>query len=105
MRGLLGRDGLDEDAGMLIKRTSSIHTLFMRFPIDVVFLDRTLEVRKITRSLAPFRVTARPGFFGSVLELPAGAAARAGLEVGSHLAIAGAAPERAPDDPPRTQAP
>ena len=85
IRGLLGRSGLDHDQGLLIPRTSSIHMFFMRFPIDAVFLDRDLRVRKIVADLAPWRAAWAPGA-RSVLELPAGAAGRAGIEVGSRLA-------------------
>jgi hypothetical protein len=83
-RGLLGRTGLGPGEGMLITRTSSIHTAFMAFPIDAVFLDRGLRVRKIVASLRPFR--AAFGFRSrQVLELAAGEAARAGISVGSRL--------------------
>ena len=44
MKGLLGRAGLDEGEGLLIKPAGSIHMFFMRFPIDAVFLDRELRV-------------------------------------------------------------
>jgi uncharacterized protein len=84
MRGLLGRKGLDAGQGLLITRTSSIHTFFMRFPIDAVFLDRDLRVRKIVRELSPFRTAWSRGS-KSVLELAAGEAARAGIETGSRL--------------------
>jgi uncharacterized membrane protein (UPF0127 family) len=85
MRGLLGRAGLAPGQGLLITRTSSVHTLFMRFPIDVVFLDRRMRVRSITRDLRPFRAVLRLGP-GHVLELAAGEANRVGLEVGNLLA-------------------
>jgi hypothetical protein len=85
MRGLMGRRSLESGHGMLIRRSGSIHTFFMRFPIDVVFLDKELQVRKIVRELPPNRAAAGRGA-RSVLELPAGEAARVGLEVGSRLA-------------------
>jgi uncharacterized membrane protein (UPF0127 family) len=84
-RGLLGRKGLAPGEGLLITRTSSIHTFFMAFPIDAVFLDRGLRVRKIAREIAPFRLAGRFGVAGSVLELASGEAARAGIEPGSRL--------------------
>ena len=84
-RGLLGRAGLAPDEGLLIPRTSSIHMFFMRFPIDAVFLDRELRVRRIAADLPPWRIAWARGA-KSVLELPAGAAARAGIEIGSRLA-------------------
>ena len=84
-RGLLGRRGLDPGHGLLITRTSSIHTFFMRFPIDAVFLSRRMTVRSIARGVKPFRVVIRlrPG---SVLELAAGESERVGIAVGSALA-------------------
>ncbi len=85
MRGLLGRAGLEPDQGLLIPKTSSIHMFFMRFPIDAVFLDRELRVRKVVADLGPWKIAWARGA-RSVLELPAGAAARAGIEVGSRLA-------------------
>jgi uncharacterized membrane protein (UPF0127 family) len=84
-RGLLGRRGLAPGEGLLITRTSSVHTFFMAFPIDVVFLDRSLRVRSISRDVAPFRIVGRLGR-GSVLELGAGEAARIGIEQGRRLA-------------------
>lgn len=85
MRGLLGRSGLSPGEGMLITRSSSIHTAFMRFPIDAVFLDRDLRVRKVVSAMPPFRVAAARRS-RHVLELAAGEAQRAGIEVGGRLA-------------------
>ena len=83
-RGLLGRNGLDPGEGLLFPHTSSIHMFFMKFPIDAVFLDREMRVRSIARNLAPWRIAGgwRPG---SVLELAAGEARRAGIERGMKL--------------------
>jgi len=83
-KGLLGSESLDPGEGLLIERTNSIHMWFMRFPIDVVFLGEDMTVRKIVPDLKPFRIAFAPGA-KSVVELPAGAAARAGIEVGSRL--------------------
>ena len=84
MRGLMGRRSLEPGHGMLIRRTGSIHTFFMRFPIDAVFLDRKMRVKKIVRELARNRAAASLGA-RHVLELPAGEARRVGLEPGSLL--------------------
>jgi uncharacterized protein len=84
MRGLLGRKSLEPGHGMLITKTSSIHTAFMAFPIDAVFLDKQLRVRAVVRELAPFRASWKRGS-RSVLELPAGEAARIGIEEGGRL--------------------
>jgi uncharacterized membrane protein (UPF0127 family) len=86
MRGLLGRDGLEPGSGMLIDSAPSVHMFFMRFPIDVVFLDRDWKVLRIRHGLRPWRVAgARRAV--AALELPAGAAAEAGLEEGDVLAL------------------
>jgi uncharacterized protein len=85
VRGLLGRSGLPRGHGLLIEPTWSVHTWFMRFPIDVVFLDRELTVLKVRTRMGPWRTAAR--FRArSVLELAAGECERLGLEVGDRLA-------------------
>jgi hypothetical protein len=86
MRGLLGRDGIDRGDGLLIKPTNSVHMFFMRFPIDVVFLDRELVVRKIVEALAPWRLAGCRGA-KAALELPAGEAARRGVTLGERLVL------------------
>jgi uncharacterized membrane protein (UPF0127 family) len=86
VRGLLGRSGLAEGEGLLLLRTSSVHTFFMAFPIDVVFLDRKLRVRAVVPGVAPFRMSMRLGF-GSVLELASGEASRVGIRAESQLAF------------------
>jgi len=83
-RGLLGRRGLEPGEGLLLPRTSSVHTFFMAFRIDVVFLDRRLRVKSVAHDVAPFRIAARLGR-GSVLELAAGEARRVGIAPGSVL--------------------
>ena len=86
MRGLLGRDGLAPDEGLLIERCSSIHTFFMRFPIDVVYLDAGWRVVKKVTQLTPWRLS---GFWGAghALEVPAGALSAAELPLGYHLVL------------------
>lgn len=81
----MGRASLEQGHGMLIARTGSIHTFFMRFPIDAVFLDRDLRVKKVVHGMKRRRIAASSGA-RSVLELPAGDAARAGIEAGAKLA-------------------
>jgi uncharacterized membrane protein (UPF0127 family) len=85
-RGLLGRNGLEPGGGMLIDRAGSVHMFFMRFPIDVVFLDRDWRVVAIRHGLRPWRVAGARGAVAA-LELPAGAAAAAGIEEGDVLAL------------------
>jgi hypothetical protein len=71
---------------MLIDSAPSVHMFFMRFPIDVVFLDRERRVVGVRHGLRPWRVAgARRAV--AALELPAGAAAAAGIEEGDVLAV------------------
>lgn len=86
MRGLLGRDGLEPGEGMLIDRTGSVHMFFMRFPLDVVFLDRERKVVRIVHGLRPWRVAgARKAV--AALELPVGAVDEARLGEGDVLVL------------------
>jgi uncharacterized membrane protein (UPF0127 family) len=85
-RGLLGRSVLEPGNGMLIDAAPSVHMFFMRFPIDAVFLDRDLVVRKVVPELRPWRIAAARGA-KSVVELPAGEAARRGVSAGDRLAV------------------
>jgi len=86
MRGLLGRDGLDPGGGMLIDSAPSVHMFFMRFPIDVVFLDRDWKVVGIRHRLRPWRVAGARGAVAA-LELPAGSAADSGVREGDVLVL------------------
>jgi uncharacterized membrane protein (UPF0127 family) len=85
MRGLLGRSQLEPGEGMLISRTGSVHTFFMRFPIDVVFLDADLVVVGIRAHLGAWRMALQRRA-KYALELPSGEAERRGVAVGTRLA-------------------
>ena len=87
MRGLLGRRELASEEGILLQPASSVHTWFMRFPIDVVFIDRAQTIVKIVPALRPWR-TAGARKAAAALELPAGTAAALGLEPGMSLVLA-----------------
>jgi len=90
-KGLLGREGLLPGEGLWIKPCESVHTFFMRFAIDLVYLDRKHKVRKVRSAVGPWRVSAC--FLAhSVLELPAGAIEMSRTERGDTLEI-GALPE------------
>jgi uncharacterized membrane protein (UPF0127 family) len=84
MRGLLGRRGLASGKGLLLRPAGSVHTFFMGFPIDVVFLSRDGEVLKIAQALSPWR-TAAARRAKMALELGAGEAERNGIRVGDRL--------------------
>ena len=70
-KGLLGRDRLAPGEGLWIVPCESVHTFFMRFPIDLVYLDRNNKVRKVRSSVGPWRLSACFSAH-SILELPAG---------------------------------
>jgi hypothetical protein len=84
MRGLLGKRGLDSGEGLLIRPAPSIHTFFMRFPIDVVFLSRQGEVLKVAERVPPWRARSCRHSY-AVLELAAGEAGRRGIAVGDRF--------------------
>ena len=86
MRGLLGRSELEPGEGILLRPANSVHMFFMRFAIDVVFVDRDLAVRKIVERLRPWRMAGCRGAKGA-LELPAGTAGRCGITVGERLSL------------------
>jgi uncharacterized membrane protein (UPF0127 family) len=86
MKGLLGRPSLPRGEGLLITPACSIHTWFMRFPIDVVFLSRDLEVLDVVASVGPWRTLGRRRA-RMVLELSAGEARRRGLSPGDRLSL------------------
>ena len=84
--GLMGRPSLAQGAGLWIEPCNSIHMFFMRFAIDVLFLDRQRRVKKVMLNLKPWRIS--PIVFGarSVVELPAGTLVDRAL-VGSLLTL------------------
>ena len=83
--GLMGRRKLGEGEGLLIEPCSSIHTMFMRFAIDVIFLDKERRVVKVA-TVPPFRAALGRGAH-AVLEVPADTAGRKGLKVGDSLSL------------------
>jgi uncharacterized membrane protein (UPF0127 family) len=86
-RGLLGRDTLEEDAALIIAPCSGIHTFFMRFSIDVVFVTRAGRVLKTSPLVPPWRMRIAFGAF-AVIEFPAGTIARSHTNVGDALRLA-----------------
>lgn len=91
-RGLLGRDRLDPGHGMLFVRGRFepfmwMHMFFMRFAIDIVFLDRNDTVIRISHALQPWRVSAVVFGASRALELEAGAAVRSDTRVGDSIAF------------------
>ena len=76
-RGLLGRTRLGPDTALILAPCSAVHTCFMQFPIDVVFVQRNGEVAKVVRNLRPWRIAAAFGAFAAI-ELASGAADASG---------------------------
>ena len=85
--GLLGRSGLAEGDGLVLKPCSSIHTCFMRFPIDVLFLDAEGTILRVARAVTPYRAAAGGWRARIAVELPAGTAARAGVQPGARVRL------------------
>src|SRR5271157_3007009 len=85
--GLLGKSGLEPGAGILIIPSQAIHTVAMRFTIDVVFVDRNWRVVHLRPWMAPYRVTGLHWKANFVLELPAGVIAQTSTAVGDQLAL------------------
>ncbi len=85
--GLLGRRSLDAGEGLLIMPSQAIHTVAMRFAIDVVFLDRDWQVIHLSPAVRPFRITGLHWKSRSVLEVPAGMIAQTSTSIGDQLSV------------------
>ena len=86
-KGLLGRSSLSSGEGLWIVPCQSIHMFFMRFPIDLVYIDRKNRVRKVRSNVRPWRISACLTAH-SVLELPAGVVCETGTQRGDVLEMA-----------------
>ncbi len=84
--GLLKHERLAKGEGLWIVPCESVHTFFMKFPIDLVYLDRKKIVRKVRRAVPPWRLSACFAAH-SILELPAGAIDATGTAVGDEISI------------------
>ncbi len=83
-KGLLGRTGLAEGEGLWIVPCEAVHTVGMKFPIDVLFLDRKLRVKKVRHAMGAWRLSGCLSAH-SVLELPAGTARSSQTSRGDQL--------------------
>lgn len=83
-KGLLERLALEPGSALVLAPCFAIHTAFMHFPIDVVFVDRSGVVRRIVPNLPPWRIAVAPLAYAAI-ELPAGALASHDLVVGDRL--------------------
>ena len=87
LTGLLGYKSLEKNQAMILQPANSVHTFFMRFPIDVLFVDRNNIVIKTVSNMVPFRATAI--YFKSlvVIELPSGMISTTQTAEGDYLQI------------------
>ena len=88
-KGLLGRSGLPRGEGLWIVPCESVHTFFMKFPIDLVYLDRNKCVRKVRSSVPAWRLSACLSAH-SIIELPAGTIQRTKTATGDRLEFSSA---------------
>ena len=84
--GLLKHERLEPGHGLWIVPCESVHTFFMKFPIDLVYVDKRHKVRKVRHAVAPWRMSACLSAH-SVIELPAGTAEQSGTQAGDELAV------------------
>jgi len=83
-KGLLGRKSLARGQGLLLAPCNSVHTFFMKFPLDIIFLDRDGRVVKLKKRLGPWKVCGCLKA-SSVLEVAAGLIEEVHLQIGSKL--------------------
>ena len=88
-RGLLGRDRLDETSAMLLAPCAGVHTVGMRFAIDVIFVDRQGYAVKVVRDLKPWRI-ALACRAHAVIEMPAGSLRCGQVLIGDRLYLTSA---------------
>lgn len=85
--GLLGRKELPQHHAMWFPNSNNIHTHFMRFAIDCIFLDKNMEIKKIVSAVKPFRFVGPYWKTSSVIEANAGFADAKNLKIGDHLYV------------------
>lgn len=86
-KGLLGRSSLPSGHALWIHHCNSIHTWFMKFPIDVIFLDRQLKVKAVYQNVKPWRLVFSFSGAVSVVELAAGQLSHQIVEKGDLLDV------------------
>ncbi|MFW0966527.1 MAG: DUF192 domain-containing protein [Thermacetogeniaceae bacterium] len=86
-KGLLGRRSFPVGTGLLLKPCKSVHSYFVRFPFDAVFLNEDMVIVHIMESMPPYRISPVIWDAVSVLELPAGIARLSGSRVGDQLSL------------------
>jgi hypothetical protein len=87
LAGLLPRRALPPGEGLWIVPCQSVHTIGMRFPIDVVFLDREGVIIHFEENMKPFRISRHISRARGVLEIPAGVVHATGTQAGDVIAL------------------
>ena len=87
MRGLLGRASIGSDEALILKPCNSIHTFFMRFPIDVLFLDKDMKVVKIVQDMGPNRLGPIIWRSRMAIELSSGKISQTNTQVGDTIEL------------------
>lgn len=87
LRGLMGKKEFKPGEGLVLSPCNAVHTCFMRFAIDVVFIDDYGKVLRIYEEMVPFRFSARVEGAARVVELPAGTVRMSETQVGDLLEI------------------
>ncbi len=87
LKGLLGTTSLDESEALWINASNSAHTFFMNYPIDIVFIDRSLKVKKIYTNVRPWRLVGPVLSAYSMIEFAAGVTVKNQMEVGDQLHV------------------
>jgi uncharacterized membrane protein (UPF0127 family) len=85
LRGLLGASPLQKGEGLILAGEKSIHTLFMKFPIDVVYVDKNYKIIRADANMAPYRLGPFVAQSAYVLEMPTGTIANTATETGDQL--------------------
>jgi uncharacterized protein len=96
--GLLVRPPLGPDEGLWLDPCGGIHTWGLRYPIDVLFLDRELRVLRIVRGVGPWRMVFAPRGTLSVIELSAASSTATMLGRGDRLRVRAATSDDLPQD-------
>lgn len=86
-KGLLGRKSLAEGEALWINPCNNIHTFFMKFAIDCIFVDSKMEIKNIAKNVTPFRIAGPYWRASSVIETPSGFVDAKKLKVGDHLYV------------------
>ncbi|MBC7475181.1 MAG: DUF192 domain-containing protein [Candidatus Sericytochromatia bacterium] len=85
--GLIGKKKLNDGEGLLLTPCNSIHMMFMKISLDVIFLDRKNKVIHLIKNIQPWKVSKIIFKAQSVLELPVGTISRAELKIDDFLEI------------------